>query len=195
MPSSVGHALGGVIAGWMVSGAPPVSLRRRLRKDDAAAAVAGPGHSGGVRRWLPTLAFALLGAAPDLDLLFGTHSTYTHSVGAVLIVGVLAWCLARASVGWRDRALLLALGAAAAYGSHVFFDWMGSDRSAPVGIMALWPLTDTFYQSDAFFFMPVSRRYWQPGFLAYTLRVVVFELMVLLPVALLVLRLRREAQG
>jgi len=142
---------------------------------------------------VPTLAFAFLGAAPDLDLLFGTHSTYTHSVGAVLAVGVLAWCLARASTGRAVRALQLAFAAAAAYGSHVLFDWMGSDGSVPVGIMALWPLTDAFYQSDAFFFMPVSRRYWQPGFLSYTLRVVVFELVVLLPVALLVWRARRQS--
>lgn len=140
--------------------------------------------------WVPTMVFAALGAAADLDLAFGTHSTYTHSIGAVLVVGVLGWCVASVANPGDTSAYRLAFAAAAAYGSHVLFDWMGSDRSVPVGIMALWPFSDAFYQSDAFFFMPVSRRYWQPGFLAYTLRVVAFEVIVLLPVALLVWRLR-----
>ncbi len=74
MPSPVGHALGGLAAAFVVD-----SLARR-----------------------PTLTLPLLAAsavmavAPDLDILAGSHRTYSHSVGAVAIVGVVSWLALRA---------------------------------------------------------------------------------------------------
>src|SRR5262245_46070007 len=60
MPSPVGHALGGLVAAFAVD-----SLARRQRLT------------------LPLLAAsASLAVAPDLDILAGSHRTYSHSVGA-----------------------------------------------------------------------------------------------------------------
>ena len=73
MPSPVGHALGGLAAAFVVD-----ALARR-----------------------PRLTLPLLGAAvafalsPDLDLLAGSHRTYTHSLGAVAIVAVACWLALR----------------------------------------------------------------------------------------------------
>src|SRR3954449_12661463 len=83
VPSPVGHVLGGVAAGWLVAG--------RHRDPDVRA----PGWLPHVaaRWWREGAVFGALGAAPDLDLLVGAHSTYTHSVGAAAIVAALAYVL------------------------------------------------------------------------------------------------------
>ena len=96
--------------------------------------------------------FGALGMAPDLDLLVGAHSTYTHSLGAVVLTAI-------AALVWTRRPRL-AVACAAAVASHVLLDWLGSDTTPPLGIMALWPLTREFYQSHAFLFMAISRRWW-----------------------------------
>lgn len=98
--------------------------------------------------------FALLGALADIDFLFGVHSAYTHSLGAILVV------TAAGSLQARGRGPLFALALAAAYGSHVLLDWLGSDSVAPIGVMALWPLTSDFFLSDRRWFMSVCREYW-----------------------------------
>lgn len=137
---------------------------------------------------LAVLPFALLGALPDVDLLFGTHSTYTHSLGATLIV-LLA---ARAVTGrWA-----WAFGAAFAYGSHILLDWLGNDTTPPIGIMALWPFTWEFYESSVHAFMPISRRYWLPGFVQHNLTAVMREILIVGPFALLAYwRLERIAHS
>lgn len=68
--------------------------------------------------------------------------------GATLAVGL--WLLTR-----RPR---LALAGGLAYASHIALDWLGHDTVAPIGVMALWPFTDGFYQSSLFIFEAVSRR-------------------------------------
>ena len=78
---------------------------------------------------------------------------------------------------------------AAAWSSHILLDWLGSDTSPPIGIMALWPFTDGFYQSSAFLFDAISRRYWLPQqFIWGNLRAVVKEVLILGPVAWLAMR-------
>jgi hypothetical protein len=125
--------------------------------------------------------FAALGVAPDLDLLFGTHSTYTHSVGATLLVGSVAFCSA------RKRRAVIALAAALAYGSHLLLDWLGTDQKAPIGIMMSWPLTDRFYESDRHWFMAVSRHYDPFGaFVRHNLQALLWEVLLLVPVVAVV---------
>jgi hypothetical protein len=65
----------------------------------------------------------------------------------------------------------------------VLLDWLGSDDTPPIGIMALWPLTDGFYQSDLYWFMAISRRYWLPGFWTHNLTAVFWEVVLLAPLA------------
>jgi LexA-binding, inner membrane-associated putative hydrolase len=148
----MGHALAGVAAAWL-SGA-------RLTRRHAEIAL-----------------FGAAAIAPDLDLLFGTHSTYSHSIGAV----ALAFLLTLAVMGgkhWR-----IALGVAAAWSSHIALDWLGSDTSPPIGIMALWPFDDGYYQSSLAIFDAISRRYWLPDqFVWGNLRAALKEIVVLAPI-------------
>ncbi len=82
MPSPLGHALGGLAAGWLVAG--PAGDRGR-----------GAGPAGARLRdgRVRALAFAGLGMAADLDLLVGRHSQFTHSIGATIVVGLVAFLL------------------------------------------------------------------------------------------------------
>ena len=169
MPTPVGHAVGGAAAGL---------LTLATRRAPAT---------------LPVIAgLGVLATAPDLDLLLGSHRTYTHSVGAVVAIGVLAWLVLR---GTRHR-LVTSLAAAAAYGSHLLLDWLGKDSSVPPGEMALWPFSSKFHISGLDLFREVSRRYWNPEeFIFGNLRAVGWELLLLVPVAALawwVTRLRTQ---
>ena len=92
--------------------------------------------------------------------------------------------------GASDRAGRLRLGwalaVAAAYGSHLLFDWLGSDTTPPIGIMALWPFSGAFVQSDVHLFMAISRRYWLANFWSHNLTAVAWELALLGPPTLVV---------
>ena len=91
MPSPVGHALGGIAAGWLVQSRPSSC-------------------DGAQRQLTRTLGFAGLGMAADLDLLVGLHRGPTHSLAAALLVSLLAWVILRRPPH-GDR-LVLAAGAA-----------------------------------------------------------------------------------
>jgi inner membrane protein len=134
----------------------------------AAAGLLVAGHHP--RPLLLAAACAVVACLPDLDLLSSRHSGATHSIGLVATAGLVFYA------GNRNRRI--ALAAAAAYGSHVLFDWMGRDTSPPLGVMALWPFSSEFYISPFPVLEPVSRRYWLPGFWAHTARVAVLELLL-----------------
>ena len=65
----------------------------------------------------------------------------------------------------------------------MLFDWLGSDDTPPLGVMALWPLSSAFFFADAFVFEAISRRYWLPGFWRHNLWAVATEVVMLAPVA------------
>ena len=167
MPSPIGHALAGIAAGWLV--APPGVARR-----EAA---------------LRTAVFGIAGAAADVDLLFGAHSGPTHGVGAAAIAGLLGWTFLRAR-GIR-HAPRIAGAIALAYVSHTLLDWLGTDTSPPIGIMALWPFSRGYFESHLHLFMAISRRYWLPEFWTYNLRALVRELLILVPIVGLLMWSRR----
>jgi inner membrane protein len=153
MPTPVGHALGALIL--------TAPIRARYRLVGAGAA----------------LGAVALGVAPDLDLLIGRHSAESHSIGAAALTGAAAWLYLK----WRawPRAVALAAVLALAVLSHAMLDWLGTDTSAPIGIMALWPFSTSYYESDAHVFMAVSRRYWLPEFWTYNVTVLARELLIL----------------
>ena len=132
MPSPIGHALAGLAAGWLVD--PPA--RRDTRGAVGRAAI-----------------FAIAAMAPDLDLLVGAHSGPTHGLGAAAIVGALVWIWGRgrgdSRTGGGSRTAPAALAVAAAYASHTLLDWLGSDTSPPIGIMALWPISRDYFESPS----------------------------------------------
>ena len=161
MPTPIGHAIGGLAAALLTnSAARRPHLSPRLLLVSAAVAV-----------------------APDLDLLSGSHRIYTHSIGAVALVGLLSWLVLRRRV---PNALSAAVAIAAAHGSHVLLDWLGKDTASPAGLTVLWPFSSRFYVSGCDLFGEVSRRYWRPGeFIVGNLGAVAWEVLVLLPLLML----------
>jgi len=162
MPSPIGHALGAVAAG--LAGA---ELARSSSL--AASSIRHP--------WREAALFSAVGLLPDLDLLVGAHSQYTHSVGAVALVLAVAW------LATRGRDVGLALAVALAYASHPLLDWLGQDGTPPYGVMLLWHFDPGFHNSGLDVFSGISRRYWLPGFFVHNLAAVVREVLILGPLA------------
>lgn len=138
MPSPIGHALGGVAAAWAIE---PRADRRLI------------------------LVCALLAISPDLDLFLPSHRTFTHSLTAVVIVfiitAVVTGRVTRGS-GFRVqrsafRRWQIAVACAAAYATHLLFDWLGDDQLFPYGIQVLWPFDRTWYISGLRVFAPTER--------------------------------------
>ena len=177
VPSPIGHALAGIAAGWLV--APPTPGRRLV-----------------VTR---VLVFAAAGVAPDLDLLVGAHSGPSHGVGVALLAGVLVWLALRGLTprpgGWGQTPGLVAAAVAAAFGTHSLLDWLGTDTSPPIGIMALWPFSREYYESSLHVFMAISRRYWLPEFWTYNALALARELLILVPLVAACVMLRRPRWG
>ena len=159
MPTPFGHAIGGLAAALF-----------------ANSAARHPGLSP------PFLLAAVAAAvAPDLDILFGSHRTYTHSVGAAATVGLVSWLFLR-----RRANAPAAAAITAAYGSHLLLDWLGKDTSRPPGLTALWPFSSTYFMSGCDLFGEVSRRYWLlDEFIFGNLKALGWEMLVLTPVLLI----------
>ena len=172
MPSPIGHALGGIAAAWVVV------PRRNLTA---------------------ALVLAAAALAPDLDLLVGDHRGISHSLGAAVVAGALAWCAATAR-GARggSGSFSPARWAAAvtlAWSSHIFLDWLSNDTRPPIGVMALWPLTRDYYKAAIEIFPPVSRRWGDTRFWVHNIRAAVVELAVLGPIAWLAVRRFSASRG
>lgn len=191
MPTPIGHALGGLIVGLA------------LRPADKSTGAFFRRRIGGLSPFL--WACLVVACLPDLDFLWGRHNMETHSVGFAAVVGVaaFAWRSRRAArpstrpsgpTAWPDAARV-GVACALAVTSHVAFDWLGSDDSPPLGVMALWPFNDTFYFADAFVFEAISRRYWLPGFLRHNLLAALREIGLLAPAAAILWRWRGRGQG
>lgn len=184
MPSPVGHALGGAIVGLAAATS---SDTKRL-----------------------ALTCTIVACLPDLDFLWGRHGMETHSLGAAVMAGLVALAITRGrqprpafALGLRPafarglRRGTLAIAVAVAWASHVLFDWLGSDTTPPLGVMALWPWSSEYYFSNAFFFDAISRRYWLDGFWRHNIFAVIGEVLWLGPplVVLRWWRLRLAGRG
>jgi inner membrane protein len=146
------------------------------------------------RRLLPVLGAAL---APDLDLLLRFvdgrqhHQQESHSLGLALLAGAAA-----ALVAWAARwprpgrlGMVVALG----WASHVLLDYLSADTSAPVGLMALWPLSRDYFKVPWPLFLDIWRRLDLAG-LQHNLVAVAWEAVLLAPPLLLVWRRRSEGR-
>ena len=148
------------------------------------------GHllGGAICGWIvapsSVLLVAIAGAAPDIDFLWGRHNAETHSLGAAILAGlaVLLWN--------RGKQPMLALAVTLAWSSHVLFDWLGSDDTPPLGVMALWPMSKDYFFAHAYIFEAISRRYWLPNFIPHNLYAVVKEIVMLGPIAFIAFRWR-----
>ena len=110
------------------------------------------------RRLGVTVGAALL---PDIDLAFrfldgrNRHGAELHSIGfafLIAVAGVALFSLLR----WR-RPLALALLAGLGWSSHVLLDLVNLDTHPPIGVLALWPLSDGYYKSPVTVFMDIGR--------------------------------------
>jgi membrane-bound metal-dependent hydrolase YbcI (DUF457 family) len=141
MPSPIGHLLAGLVVAWS---AEPPTAAQRLRQ-----ALVRP----------LTLVCLALAVLPDVDLLYPPlHRSATHSIGATLLVTIIAaGVTARVTGRINGRAVL---ACTAAYATHLVTDWMGTDRTfAPFGIQLLWPFDQTWYVSGWDVFLRVERRH------------------------------------
>jgi hypothetical protein len=207
MPSPIGHALGGAIVAMVLARferdgervTTPGALREPGSGPDAPASDTGTVHrrphsaprAGAPavtgRASGPSTRGAGLGLAarlvivaailPDIDFLWGRHNMETHSLGAAVLAGLVVLAVSR---GRRPR---LALAVSVAWASHVLFDWLGSDAMAPVGVMALWPMSTDFFFAHVYLFEAVERRTWLPDFWSRNLWAVGREVALLGPLA------------
>jgi membrane-bound metal-dependent hydrolase YbcI (DUF457 family) len=177
VPSPVGHAVAGLCAGWLIAGAPAPKSSFNPTPNQPW-----------IETWRGAIVFAGLAVSPDLDLLVRAHSMYTHSLGAALVLTLAVAALTPA----HARRWTAAFACGAAYATHTLLDWMGNDTTPPIGIMALWPLTSDYYESNLHFFMAITRRYWLPGFWSHNLMAMFREIGTLVPLALVLFFLRRR---
>jgi membrane-bound metal-dependent hydrolase YbcI (DUF457 family) len=154
---------------------------------------AGLVPSIGIVRKRTTLApliitYACLGMAPDSDFLFGAHSSYTHSVGATLVAALVAAACV------RSGRLAVGMSVGAAYGSHLLLDFLGTDEVAPVGIMALWPVSKGYYLAGTNWFVAICRQYQRGACWWQVMRAVRLEVVGLGPIAGLSILLARRTR-
>ncbi len=182
MPTPIGHALGGIAAGYFVTGLfagsrafLEASVARRTSTKDNTVLVS-------------VVTLACMGMLPDIDFLFAAHREFTHSIGATIAVMMVAAALTNG----RSTEVPCVVGAA--YASHIGLDWLAADSSFPAGLMALWPFTSNYYLSsyDFFLFLNVCRQVgefqcWMNNGLA-----LFRELTILLPVTGLVIWFQRS---
>ncbi len=171
MPSPIGHALAGLAI-------------ERLHAD--------PGSPRG-RACLAAVAAAL----PDLDLVLrfvdgrNHHRAESHSIGAALLAGLLVWAWRRAA--GRPQALGWARVAGAAWLSHVVLDWLGRDTNPPLGLMALWPLSDGWFHSPWPLFLDIGRTL-ELHTIGHNALAAAWEVLLLAPLLWLAARSRRARQ-
>ena len=182
MPSPAGHLIAGVAVAWAAEAFAPRRLRvLEAGRPSAAAPIVTP----------LVLACAALALAPDLDILLASHRTYTHSIAAAALAALAGGAMARAL---RLPGLATGLTCGLAVASHIALDWLGHDGTPPIGLMALWPLSASFFYSGIDLFADVTRRYWLPEeFILRNAVSVAREVAILGPVAGLAWWARRRS--
>lgn len=138
------------------------------------------------------IACGLLAAAPDLDFLVHAHRTYTHSIGATLLVclAVALWCRA---TRWPVLSTTLLCGIA--YGSHIPLDWLASSELRSPGVMALWPWSVAYFKGYGLFAIPEWRLWPLDRFIWKNTVYMVTEQIVFVPLLVGVWWLRWRAVG
>jgi membrane-bound metal-dependent hydrolase YbcI (DUF457 family) len=161
MPSSVGHGLAGIAAGWAI--ARPAANRRALIVQSAILAAAA--------------------AAPDLDLLIDRHRAEAHSLGVAALVATVAalmrWPVAstRARIWWA---------VAAAWATHPLLDSLAVDTTAPIGIMAFWPLSRAYVETGLGVFAPIWRAPITMRMIRHDVLAIIAEMALLVPLCAMV---------
>jgi membrane-bound metal-dependent hydrolase YbcI (DUF457 family) len=180
MPSPVGHALGGVAVAWIADLVPGDRAWRR-RAGGWLARIGGGA----------TVACAALASAPDLDVLVGHHRTFSHSITAAVVAGIVG---ALVAVRIRRPVARLSLMCGGAWGSHLLLDWLGVDNYPPRGIQLLWPFSDRWFISGWDVFVQTARVHiFTLNALIVNTRAIAWEVLVLAPIVALLWLVREKA--
>jgi inner membrane protein len=144
------------------------------------------------QEWGLALSCVALAVLPDVDVIFGTHRGPTHSLGAVMLAALVSAGVA----WWRGLpVVIVAASCGLAYASHLALDWLGKDSRTPRGVMLFWPWSAEYYTSGLDVFLEISRRYWLPQEVIWgNLRSIAWELVLLIPVAVIAWKLRTQSQ-
>jgi inner membrane protein len=177
MPSPIGHALAGVSIAWSAEQLP---------------------GSAGLKRPFPFSVMLLcvaLAVLPDADLIYlPIHRTVTHSIGATLLVTILA--IAVTGKVTRHVAWGFVLMCAASHGSHLLLDWLGADPSLPFGIQALWPFSHRWFISGWNLFPSTERRHiFSAASIAVNLKAAAWEIAIMGPIVLALGLWRRQGRA
>lgn len=172
MPTPLGHALAGLAAGTAASG---------------GRTILGPIKD--------LVFFAGFGVLADVDFIpglilgegSGWHRGMSHSITAAAVAGLLAWLWAR----HRPNGGRLALGALAAYASHVLLDYLNVDTRPPFGIPLLWPFSQEYMLAHHAIFLDVKRHALTWAIVKHDLMAMAWETLLLGPPAILALFWRR----
>jgi len=187
MPSPFGHALAGVAAAWAADLVPGDRTWRTAPPFASWYARAGNGL---------TFACACLAVLPDVDLVMlpfkpNVHRTVTHSLGAVLVVGLVAAAMATKA---RRPVTRVSLTCAAAYATHLLLDWLGTDRFPPYGLRLLWPFSQAWFISDWDLFRQTARRQLtSPAIIRLNLLAIAQEMAILIPIVVALWLVRVKA--
>jgi membrane-bound metal-dependent hydrolase YbcI (DUF457 family) len=183
MPSPIGHALAGIAVSWAADLVPGDRAWRSAPRTGTWYQRAG----GGL-----TLLCAGLGAAPDLDLVYpGHHRSFSHGIGAVLCVGLVAVMLAANA---KRPVVRVAIMCTAAYASHLLLDWLGADQYPPHGLQLLWPFNGRWFISGLDVFTQTElTRFWTPGPFLTNARAIAQEFAILGPIAVALWLARAKA--
>lgn len=175
MPSPIGHTLAGLAVGWLSEPARPATSSRL--RDSLTPLV---------------LWCAFVAAIPDADLLIPHfHRTATHSVTATVLLLIMV--VAVTGKVTRHPAWTVALALAAAHGTHLLLDWLGTDRFPPPGLQVLWPFSPHFFYSGVDLFPPVERRLLRPEAFSVNAYAAACEVLIMGPIAALAWMRRRKA--
>ena len=186
MPSPIGHGLAGLAAAWAADLVPGDRAWRTGRSADSSRSSIYS-RAGGTL----TVACVALGCAADIDLLWGSHREYTHSVGAVIITAICAAIVARRA---KLPAVRVTIMCASAYATHVVTDWLGGDAKPPYGIRALWPFDDGWYISPVIVFKGTQRFYQTLGeAVRVNAAALAGEVLILVPIVVVLWLLREKA--
>lgn len=153
-------------------------------------------------RGLTLLLFAFVAVLPDADFFPGWlqgnpnlyHTLWSHSLGAaILAAGLFALVFSRKNGQFlRYFVIFFSL-----YYSHIILDFFNDDTRPPLGVMAFWPLSSTFYLSPVPLFDSVHKSSDSSTFVASVLSFpnligAVKELLILSPFAALSFFLKRK---
>ena len=164
------------------------------------------GRTGDGRAWLGFCLFT--GIAPDLDILVGWalgdingyHHLGSHSLFAAMLYGLLTWlAIPLFPPGLPDR-MRWARAGFVIYCGHILLDLVTFDGSEPVGMQLMWPFSDAFHIAHFTIFPPFRHDTVGGDMLLMidsmtgpeNLHTVAVELLVLVPVLLLCVFLRRR---